>query len=97
MSGKCEKCNKHCLDCECKNPKSVLQLVDEITGKSNAYHYLGLKDKHIIDLFHWIEILNNLFEEVRQTEMNHELEEEIENIITKLTHEVGVRVVSLFP
>lgn len=85
MSGECDKCGEHSLECKC------------MEGKANAYHYLGTQDRHIVDLFHWIDILNNVADEVRETNRDNELEKELRVIVNRLTKEVGIRVVSLFP
>lgn len=84
MSGECDFCGEHCLECKC------------IEQKGTAYHYLGTRDKHIVNLFHWIQILDDLADEVRETDMDNELEKELRVITKRLTNEVGVRMVSLF-
>ncbi len=70
---------------------------ENIDGKASAYHYLGSSDRHIVNLFHWIETLEKLSDEVKSSEMDYELEKEILHIINRLTNEVGVRVKHLFP
>ena len=66
-------------------------------NKVSAYLYIGSKDRHIIDLLHWIEILEGLKDEIRECDRMLELENQIGSIITKLIHEVGVRMTLLFP
>ncbi|MEK6884740.1 MAG: hypothetical protein AABY22_34225 [Nanoarchaeota archaeon] len=85
MSDKCDKFCEHCIDFKC------------IEEKATVYNFLGKKDRHIVDLFHWIKILQELADEIRSRERNYELENEITEIIKRLTNEVGMRVVSLFP
>ena len=69
----------------------------DLKAKAQAYFYLRKKDRHIVNLFHWIETLQDLADEIRCSEQDYELENEIREIIKRLTNEVGVRAVHLFP
>lgn len=64
---------------------------------ATVYHYLGCKDRHLIRLLHWIKIIEDLNDEVRSSEMDTELEKEIEKIVMRLINEVGVRMTMIFP
>lgn len=64
----------------------------EILDRSTVYHYIGRKDAQIISIFHWMKILENLADEMAESEMNSELEIRIREIITKLTVETGHRM-----
>lgn len=75
-------------------PKAVLKL---IKAKADAYEYLGTQDRHIVDLLHWVEILEKLKREIQSTDMHLELGDELGTITQRLTHEIGVRMTWLFP
>lgn len=72
-------------------------LEDDIESKASTYHYLGLRDKHIVTLFHWIDTLEELIEEVRSTDMDMEFEEELSRLSNRLKSELGHRMSKLFP
>ena len=70
---------------------------EDCAEKAQAYYYLGKKDRHLVNLFHWIETLQNLNDEIRDSQNDEELSNEITGLIKRLVNEVGVRVVMLFP
>lgn len=71
--------------------------VENVEQKANAYYYLGSKDRHLVRLFHWIKSLQEFSDEVRESDQDGELEKTINDLISRLTHEVGVRTLMLFP
>lgn len=80
-----------------KHPKLLESKEKEIQKLTSAYAYLGSKDRHLVRLFHWISTLTNLHEEIRASGSDKELEDDISNLINRLTHEVGIRMVIIFP
>ncbi len=64
---------------------------------AEVYHFLGTHDRHLVRLFHWIHIIEDLANEVRESEMDEELYKELGEIICRLTREVGHRTVAVFP
>ena len=69
----------------------------DIEAIGNVYHFLGTKDRHLVRLFHWIRTIENLSCEVRQSEMDDELFDELQKINNRLIHEVGIRMVAIMP
>lgn len=70
---------------------------EEVEKRTEVYEYLGSQDRHIIRLFRWIKILEHFADEIRESEIDRELEDEIKNVVSKLTYEVGVRITMIFP
>ena len=68
-----------------------------VEAMAAAYHFIGTRDRHLIRLFHWIKIIESLADEVRASEMDEELYKELGEISNRLTKEVGVRSVAIFP
>jgi len=58
-------------------------------------NWLKSKDEHIANILDWIKVLGNLNIKVVDSEQDVELEEEISQIIRRLTSEVGIRIVSI--
>lgn len=77
----------------------IIENMDEVNIKKkvNSYLFLGEQDKHVINLIHWIDYLQDFQNEVRSTEMDKELEEEIHNIQLRLIKELGMRITHIFP
>lgn len=63
----------------------------------NVYHFLETKDRHLVRLFHWINIIEGLSDEVRESDMDSELCDELNKINNRLIHEVGIRMVAIMP
>ena len=61
-----------------------------------AYHFLETEDEHLGRLFHWIKTLEKLAHEVRESQMDNELYDELEKINNRLIREVGFRTVAVF-
>ena len=70
---------------------------EEIQKKTTTYVYLGSKDRHLIRILHWIEILKDLSGEVIECGQDKETRAELGRIIDRLILEVGVRMTSVFP
>jgi hypothetical protein len=68
--------------------------IDEITS---AYTFLGTKDRHLVTLFHWIKIVDDLLEEVRSSEQDEDLYNDLKIIYNRLVREVGLRTIAIFP
>jgi hypothetical protein len=56
----------------------------EVEAMAAAYHFLGTQDRHLIRLFHWIKIIENLANEVRESEQDGELFDELNAIQDRL-------------
>ena len=68
-----------------------------IEDRAKAYHFLGTQDRHLVRLFHWINILEELANEVRASEQDEELKDELIKLSNRLIREVGIRTVAIFP
>jgi Asp-tRNA(Asn)/Glu-tRNA(Gln) amidotransferase B subunit len=68
-----------------------------LQNKTIAYSYIREMDEHLINLFHWISTLEDLCEEVRSTDRDHEAEKSIEELINKFRREVADRICGIFP
>lgn len=75
--------------------KEEIQELEEkfapIRERMALYHLVGKKDRHIIRLFHWLITIDELFEEVRASDMDNEFESQLIEISKRLTHELGER------
>lgn len=83
MSGECNKCNEHCLDCQC--PK-----------KSLMYDYLLAKDPCLITLIKHIDNLIEMNNELLPEEVHEQVADSIMDIMECLYKEIGVRVTQMF-
>lgn len=61
-----------------------------------AMDYMLSQDKHLVTLFSWINTLSNFKQQVRETEMDKEFEDELEKILLRLRNEVAERVILIF-
>lgn len=77
--------------------EEMKRLEAAIDAKASAYHYIGTEDRHIINLFHWVDIIQKLKDEVRSSEMDGELEDSLSELSRHLVAEVGHRMCILFP
>ncbi len=69
----------------------------KLKDKATTYRFLGTQDRHLIDIIHWVDIIEKLKAEVAEGEMDNELVADLEKIIARLTREVGVRMLNIFP
>lgn len=67
-----------------------------ILDTSTVYHFVGRNDRHLIRIFHWLKTLEDLADEVRESQMDDELESSLRTMITTLTNEVGQRTWMIF-
>lgn len=82
------------------------KIVEDMMKKADAYHYIGSKDKMIVDLLHVIQVMDGIEEHAREIfqvdipKDYEDFEKEIREIISKyrhmITREIGVRVSMIF-
>ncbi len=54
MSGKCDKCNEHCVECKCKDPvKNITEMIED------AIDDLSKVPKDIREIIYWVATLEN--------------------------------------
>jgi len=70
---------------------------DFLKEKANCYVFLGKQDRHLVRLFHWINLLDDFAKEIAACEQDKELEIQIINIRNRLKNEMGERMIGIFP
>lgn len=75
----------------------MIESAKYIENKANAYHFLGTQDEHVTRLFHWIKLIEHFSDEVRASEADEELYQELIKINKRLVNEVGHRMSMIFP
>ena len=71
--------------------------VCKMEKKASAYYFMSKEDRYLICLLHWVEILEGLALEVRESDRDEELYKELTTIQKRLTYEIGIRVTQIFP
>ena len=70
--------------------------MSEDDKKNDITNCIAKKDLHILRLLNWIRELRQFSIKVRDSDMDHELEDEILEIIKRLINEVGHRMTNIF-
>jgi hypothetical protein len=65
--------------------------------KAQVYYFLEKQDRHLVRLFHWVNDLESFKAEVASSDQDKELENQISEIINRLTMEIGVRITMILP
>ena len=67
----------------------------ETITERHVLNYLQYFDPHIANVFEWINRLDDLAEDVRSSDNDEDLEDDLRSIINRLEHEFGFRTLSL--
>jgi hypothetical protein len=59
--------------------------------------YIYKKDEYLVKLLFWVSSFEEIKNELRETNRDIELEKDLEEIIQRLTQEIGVRIVMIVP
>lgn len=75
-----------------KEEEKIARRMEEIDEFTRFYVFVGSQDRHIVRLFHWVKILENLRAEVSETDVDKELEKDLIRLIARLINEIGTRI-----
>jgi hypothetical protein len=65
--------------------------------KLKIYNFLKRNDEHLFNLFEWHDTLRHLANDIRESDMDHDLEVIIRDIMDRLKVEIGERMTAIYP